>query len=148
MAPRGPRPYPPAGRLGISYERARRLRKNGLNVQPDGTYDLTEARAFDAARRARTPGLESDAARSWNNRLKKAKALRAEHDLAISLQLVVDVDEVRRQWRRQTEQIRNRLTIVGRELVPRIAHRGPQEILAIMDQHMLQILRELARGNA
>ena len=43
------------------------------------------------------------------------------------------------------EQIRIRLTSVGQELARRIAHRGPQEILAFMDQHMLQILRELAR---
>jgi hypothetical protein len=111
---------------------------------------LEEARELDDARRTRTPGLESDVAVSWNERFKKAKTLQAETDLARSLQLVVDVDEVRQQWRRRTDQIRNRLTCVGRELAPRIAHRGPQEIWAIMDQHMFQILRELARsgGNA
>lgn len=153
----GPRPLPPpidpdrpsslrelAGQLGISYERARRLRKNGLQVKPDGTYDLSEARMFDAARRARTPGLETEGMVAWNNRLRKAKALQAERDLVRSLERVVDVDEVRRQWHARMVQIKNRLTDIGRELAPHLAHRGPQEVLAIMDQHILQILRDLA----
>src|SRR5687768_1591732 len=74
-----------AGRLGIPYDRARKLRQDGLSIQPDGTYDLVEARAFDRARRARSPGLETEGARTWNDRFKKAKALQAERDLAVSL---------------------------------------------------------------
>jgi hypothetical protein len=156
MARNGRPPIPPrdsshpqtlrelAGILHISYDRARRLRQDGLSLRSDGRYDLHEALALNEARRARTPGLETDVARSWNDRLKKARALQAEHDLAVSLQLVMDVDEVRTQWRRRLTQIHRHLSGLGSELAPRLAHRGPQEILAIMDQHVLQILRELA----
>ena len=131
--------------LNISYDRCRRLRQDGLQVRPDGSYDLTEARAYDRARRARSPGLGTEAARVWNDRLTKARALQAERDLSVSLGLVVDVDEVRQQWRRRLGQIKSRLSSVGRDLAPRLAKRGPQEIQAILDERVIEILRELAR---
>jgi hypothetical protein len=81
-----------AGRLGIPYDRARKLQQDRLSIHTDGTYDIREAMEFDRARRARTPGLESEAARTWNDRLKKAPALQAERDLAISLNLWIDIE--------------------------------------------------------
>jgi hypothetical protein len=131
--------------LNISYDRCRRLRQDGLQVRPDGSYDLTEARAYDRARRARTPGLGSETARVWHERFVRAKTRAAETELARSLKLIIDIDEARQQWRRRTEQIRNRLAVVGQQLAPRIAHRGPQEVQAILDERVMKILRELAR---
>lgn len=98
---------------------------------------------FDEARRARSPGLESEAAVTWNERLKKAKALQAERDLAISLDLWIDVDVAKQFWRMRMVQIKNKLKGLGRELAPRLAHRGPQEIQAIIDERVMEAMREL-----
>jgi hypothetical protein len=157
MAHRGRRPRRPsknpdrpenlqdlAGRLGISYDRARRLRQDGLKVGPDGGYDLDEAMEFDEARRARSPGLESEMAITWNEELKKIRTQILRRDLAKSLELLVDVDEAKRRWRTRMVQIKNRLKALGRELAPRLAHRGPQEVQAIIDERIMEILRELA----
>jgi hypothetical protein len=62
---------------------------------------------------------------------------------------LIDIDEVKRQWRRRLSQIKGRMSGLGGELAPRLAHRGPQEVQAILDERVIEILRELARtGNA
>ncbi len=55
------------------------------------------------------------------------------------------MDEVKPQWRRRLEQIKGHLQLFGRAIAPRLAHRGPQEIQAIIDQRVMEILHQLAR---
>ena len=45
-----------AGKLGAAYITVRRMRKNGFQAEPDGTYDVSKAREFIAHQSSRMKG--------------------------------------------------------------------------------------------
>ena len=135
-----------AARLSIPYERARRLRMDGLQPEPDGVYDLNKAREFLHARTLRGPmwATASKDAQSLKLRALKAAAESAEIKVALARSQLVEKAEVEREWRQRVVTVKNRLKALGRELAPRLAGNGPQEIQAVVDARVLEILRLLS----
>ncbi len=135
-----------AARLGIPYEAARRLRRDGLETEPDGTFDIQKAKAFRESRAARGPNWPNPThkAFTWKERKLKAGALHAEMELAQALGRLVEKEEVKREWRERVVTVKNRLKALGREVAPRVTGKGPQEAQAVIDSRVLEILRLLS----
>jgi hypothetical protein len=136
-----------AGRLGINYERARRLRKDGLQTKPDGTFDVNEAKAFLKARAARTSGVNaSPEARAWSERRLKAITLRLEKELADAEARFISRKQVAKEWAQNVREIKTVFASLGSDLAPRLVGKGPQEIQAIVDADIRARLRALAQS--
>lgn len=160
MAPRGRKPTPPTThpqrartlaevgkKLGIPYERAKRLRKDGLELGAGGYYDLRDAERLARQRTQRAPTSDGDDGEltfTEKQKLLKAKRMREEWKLTQEMGTTVRKDFVRAAWRHCILKIKNRLKGLGRELAPRIALKGPQEVQALIDERVMEILRLFA----
>jgi hypothetical protein len=135
-----------AGRLGIPYERARRLRKDGLPCQADGTFDVAEAKRFMKARAARSPGANATPeAKAWSERRLKAIALRLEKELADDQARFISKKQVIKEWTRNAKHIKDAFASLGSDLAPKLVGKSPQEIQAIMDADIRARLRALSQ---
>ena len=135
-----------ASALGIGYQRARRLRMDGLEREGDGTYNLSKAREFIRLRTLRGPTWVTASADAQYLKLRtlKAAAESAEIKVAQARSRLVEKAEVEREWRQRVVTVKNRLKALGREVAPRVAGKGPQEVQAVIDSRVLEILRLLS----
>lgn len=137
--------YDLARGLKCSYDQAVRLRKDGLTAEPDGTFSLAKAAWFLKQRLARAPHHpESTMAITWKERRIKALALGAEIELAERTKQLVAKADVRRAWGLQATKVTNAFKGLGRQIAPLLSHKGPQEIQALVDRRVLEILKELS----
>jgi hypothetical protein len=81
---------------------------------------------------------------TWKERRIKALALAAETDLAERTKQLVPISEVRAAWGLQATKIKNAFKGLGRQLASLLLQRGPQEIQAIIDRRVLEILNDLS----
>lgn len=138
-----------AKRLGITYTKAKRLRQDGWESDRTGKLDLAEGERLLKERMSRAPdfGGDSTAAVTWKERKLKAQALGAEIELAERTKQLVAKSDVRRYWGMQSVRVVNAFKGMGRALAPLLAHKGPQEIQAIIDRRVFEILKELSNAD-
>jgi hypothetical protein len=137
--------YELADKLGASYNRVVRLRKDGLEPEADGSFSVPKALWFLKQRNERSSQHPNSAAAvTWKERRIKALALTAETDLAERTKQLVLISEVRTAWGLQATKIKNAFKGLGRQLAPLLLQRGPQEIQAIIDRRVLEILNDLS----
>ena len=119
---------------------------DGLEREGDGTYKLSKAREFLHARTLRGPTWASSSADAQYLKLRtlKAAAESAEIKVAQARNQLVERAEVEREWRQRVVSVKNRFKLLGRELAPRVAGKGPQEAQAAIDGRVLEILRLLS----
>ncbi|MBA3754243.1 MAG: hypothetical protein H0X01_08930 [Nitrospira sp.] len=134
-----------AHRLRVSPSSVRNLRRDGLGSCTRG-YRLSEARKLLGIRslRARSIAISPDAIKLKTEKL-ELEVQRARFELEISKAEWVRKTEVTRAWRRASISVKNRFLGLGRELAPHLVGRGPNEIRAIIDARVHEILRLIAR---
>ena len=131
--------------LNVSYEKARKLRRDGLQANPDGTFDIAKARTFLASRAAcATAWAQTPAAIEWRDRRLKAKALLAEIEVSQLYRQLVSRHDVIMEWRRALLRVKNLLIGLGRQQAPLLVGKNPQQIQVAIDERVRQILLELA----
>ena len=132
--------------LHIGYQKARRLKMDGLEIQADGSYDLARAKEFLRLRSLRSPtwGTASADAQSLKIRKLRADAERVEIQVEEARTRLVDKEDVLREWRQKVILVKNCFRGLGRELAARLAGKGPQEVQAVIDLRVYEILRHFA----
>jgi hypothetical protein len=83
---------------------------------------------------------------TWKERRLKAQALREEIDLAEHTKKLIPLADARRAWGIQATKVKNAFKGLGRHLAPLLLHRGMQEMQAIIDRRVLEILNDLSHG--
>lgn len=141
-------------RMGVSRSTIDRWRRDGLKPDSHGHFDINEAREFQRVRalRAREVTEEGEQRRLdvldlKEDRLRVDLQL-AEYKLLIAKDEYVSRQTVIQEWRRGVVNVKNRFLGLGRELAPLLTGRGPQEVKALIDARVYEILRLLARGDA
>lgn len=144
-----------AGPLGVSYQTAQKLRKDGIiHVEKDGTYDVAKCKraASVSAHRGKAGSIRvsdpdepnSGAGRHWDTEYRKIKYARELIALNKERGLLVSRDDVRSQWVLQAKHVKDALVVVGRELAHKCVGKGAREIAALIDARLAEILRRLA----
>lgn len=145
-----------AGPLGVSYQTALKLRKDGLiHVEKDGTYDVATCKraAAQSASRGKAgsfrvgagdEGPISSEAKRWDTEWRKAKALDAQIDLKKKLGQLVEKSDVRQAWGERTKPVKDALMVLGREMEQRLFGKSRRDIRAIVDGRIIEILKMLA----
>lgn len=132
---------------GYGRESLRKARENGeILVASDGTMSVEQARAVMEERAERGQGGLGKSS-EWREREIRAKALQREMRVQKEAGTLIEKSTVRVEWERSVTRVRQALLGLGRELSPRLMNKGPQEIQAIIDLKVYEILRSLAHGD-
>lgn len=137
-----------AKKTGLPLQRIKRLVRDGLGREADGTYNVGKALDLAKRRAMRDPGYyagDPETTLSWKQRKLKAEAKIAELLLGERTGKLVAIADVRRIWGQETTRIKNSFLGMGRSLAPLLAHKGPVECQSLIDARVLEILRELTR---
>jgi bifunctional ADP-heptose synthase (sugar kinase/adenylyltransferase) len=81
---------------------------------------------------------------TWKDRRMRALALKAELKLDVATGKLIERSHVVREWKTRVVQTKNQLLGLGREFAPRLMGKSPQEIQALIDARVCEILRALA----
>ena len=129
-----------------SRQTIKRYRDAGFDVDTDGKPDpvkIARVKAYKATvGKAGTSRDEN--ARYWDTRFRKAKAKRAEKELALTEGEFVRTADVVAEWRGRVIGLRTLLTGLGREVAPRLVGKNAREVQALIDVRCFEILRTFA----
>jgi len=134
-------------RQGFSKSTVARYRAEGLDIfGPDGNVDPVKFRQVKKEKQSRGQfGTSRDEdSRYWDRRFRRAKAKRAEQELAEAEGRLVSREAVVREWRARVVGLRTLLVGFGREIAPRVIGKSAREVQALVDVRMFEILRTFA----
>jgi hypothetical protein len=134
-----------AQKMSVPLMRVKRLVRDGLCRRADGSFSLEDARLLAQERSSRGPDPLGDSAKGlyWKRRKLRAEAKQRELDFEVSRGKLVALADVKRIWLSECVKITNALKGLGRQIAAQCSHRGPQEIQAVVDKRVLEILRDL-----
>jgi len=132
--------------LGMPYQRVQRAALKGIfGKSRDGFYDAKEAGRLILEQEATAPGRQGRPPSEWDERLKRAKALREETELAkLSGELMLVSDHIRETVGRELE-LKDRTLGLPSEVAALCAMKPAREVEAILFEKMADIWRGFAR---
>jgi len=132
--------------LGVSRATVTKWVADGLEAEPDGSFDVKKGLAWKkfTATKMKAGTSRTKPAQASDEEYRKYKAALMKQEFEVSSGKLIACADISREWSLLLLQIRDSFLYLGREIAPQLVGRSVREIQATIDKRVMQVLGQLS----